>query len=253
MSPSIEVLLSPAEYAARAARGFAGQTCVVFDVLRATSVMVTGLANGAAGFLPVAEISEALAAQSRWPDALLAGEREGLKITAAQSGGVDFFLGNSPREYTSDRVMGKTIITTTTNGTRALRACISAEAVVVGSFLNLAATAKWLTEQTRRLVLVCAGTAESSALEDVLCAGALCGLLLAAQDDCVLDDSAEVARRVYQTAAADLLMAVKSARNGRRLLANPELRDDVADCLRRDVIGLVALLGCDGVVRSQPL
>ena len=94
---------------------------------------------------------------------LLAGEREGLKITAAQSGGVDFFLGNSPREYTSDRVMGKTIITTTTNGTRALRACISAEAVVVGSFLNLAATAKWLTEQTRRLVLVCAGTAESAA------------------------------------------------------------------------------------------
>jgi 2-phosphosulfolactate phosphatase len=135
-----------------------------------------------------------------------------------------------------------------------LRACISAEAVVVGSFLNLAATANWLSAQTTQpLVLVCAGTAESVALEDVLCAGALCDLLAVAKSDCALDDSAEVARRVYRAAAPDLLEAIKSARNGRRLLANPELREDVAYCLRRDVTELVALLGRDGVVRSQPL
>ena len=250
MRPTIEVLLSPAEYQARAACGFAGQVGVVFDVLRATSVMVTGLANGAAGFIPVAEIPEALAWRRKLPDALLAGERDGLKITAAQSGGVDFDLGNSPREYTPARVSGRTIITTTTNGTRALRACVAAEAVAVGAFLNLAATAQWLSAHpTKRLVLVCAGTGEAAALEDVLCAGALCDLLLA--KGYALDDSAEVARRVYAAAEQDLAAAIKGSRNGRRLLANPELRDDVEICLRRDVFAFVALLANDGVVRQQ--
>lgn len=250
MNPTIEVLLSPAEYQARAAHGFAGQVCVVFDVLRATSVMVTGLANGAAGFIPVAEIAEALAWRKKLPDALLAGERDGLKITAAQSGGVDFDLGNSPREYMPARVVARTIITTTTNGTRALRACVAAEAVVLGAFLNLTATAQWLsTHATKRLVLVCAGTGESAALEDILSAGALCDLLLA-RGDYALDDSAEVARRVYAAAARDLAAAIKCARNGRRLLANPALHDDVEICLQRDAFAFVALLGADGVVRQ---
>lgn len=250
MPLDIEVLLTPAEYQARAGRGFAGWVCVVFDVLRATSVMVTGLANGAAGFIPVTEISEALKWRKKQPDVLLAGEREGLKITAAQSGGPDFDLGNSPREYTPARVARRTIITTTTNGTRALRACATAEAVAVGSFLNLAATACWVSAHpTRRLTLICAGTGEAAALEDVLCAGALCNLLLAQGG--VLDDSAAVAWRAYNAVAADLPAAVKGARNARRLLENSELRDDVAFCLQRNVFELVGLLGADGVVRQQ--
>lgn len=251
MSPTVEVLLSPAEYQARAARGFAGQVGVVFDVLRATSVMVTGLANGAAGFIPVAEIPEALAWRRRLPASLLAGERDGLKIMAAQSGGVDFDLGNSPREYTPARVSGRTIITTTTNGTRALRSCVAAEAVAVGAFLNLTATAQWLSAHgSKHLVLVCAGTGEAAALEDILCAGALCDLLLG-KGVYALDDSAEIARRVYVAAARDLAAAIHGSRNGRRLLANPELRDDVEICLRRDAYAFVALLGTDGVVRQQ--
>lgn len=254
MALRIEVLLSPAEYQARQARGFAGHVCVVFDVLRATSVMVTGLAKGAAGFIPVAEIAEAVARRQQEPGALLAGEREGLRITAAQSGGVEFDLGNSPQEYTRARVAGRTIISTTTNGTRALRACVSADAVLVGSFLNLAATVKWLSgAQATRLVLVCAGTAASAALEDILCAGACCDLLDGTQSDCVLDDSAEVARRVYCDAAADLFTAASAARNGRRLLANPELCGDVKFCLQRDLFQLVALLGGDGVIRPERL
>jgi 2-phosphosulfolactate phosphatase len=247
---NIEVLLSPAEYQVRAARGFAGDVCVVFDVLRATSVMVTGLANGAAGFIPVAEISEALALNRRQPGALLAGEREGVRITATRSGGVEFDFGNSPREYTSARVAGHTIITTTTNGTRALRACVSAEQVAVGSFLNLTATAEWLLRnKPARLVLVCAGTAEFAAMEDILCAGALCDLLVTAQPDGLLDDSAAVARWAYRNVMQDLFVAVSATRNGRRLLANPELRGDLAFCVQRDIFPVVALLGHDGVIR----
>jgi len=250
MGLNLEVLLSPAEIQARSGASFAGEVCVVFDVLRATSVMVTGLSNGAAGFIPVAEISEAITRRQQQPDALLAGEREGLRITAALSGGGEFDLGNSPREYTPARVSGHTIISTTTNGTRALRACQAANAVLVGSFLNLTATAKWLlARRSQRLVLVCAGTAEAAALEDILGAGALCHLLATALPDCRLADSAEVARRVYRAAAPQLLEAVSAARNARRLLANPDLRDDVTFCLQQDVFPLVALLGRDGVVR----
>lgn len=251
MSLSIEALLSPAEYQARAAKGFAGQMCVVFDVLRATSVMVTGLANGAAGFLPAAEISEALALHRAVPTRLLAGEREGLRITAAQSGGVEFALGNSPREYTADRVRGQNIITTTTNGTRALRACASADTVVVGSFLNLKATARWLAGQSfRKLVLVCAGTGEEVALEDVYCAGSLCELLLEGNRDCDLDDAARLAYQAYRLAATDLSDAVSITKNARRLLANPELGADVDFCLRRDVFNLVGVCSEGNIIRA---
>lgn len=249
MSMTIEALLSPAEYQARRARGFAGEVCVVFDVLRATSVIVTGLANGARGFVPVEEISEAVALRAKYPGGLLAGERGGLRITAAQSDGVEFDFGNSPREYTKARVSEKIIISTTTNGTRALRACETADSVVVGSFLNLTATVKWLQSRgASRVVLVCAGTGESAALEDILCAGALCDLLTTAQS-CVVDDSAEAARRAFCEARNDLLGAIRHARNGRRLLENPELRDDVEFCLRQDGFGIVGLMGRDGIIR----
>ena len=250
MSMTIEALSSPAEYQARRARGFAGEVCVVFDVLRATSVIVTGLANGAGGFVPVEEISEAVAFRAKYPGALLAGEREGLKITASQSGGTEFDFGNSPREYSTARVSEKIIISTTTNGTRALRACETADAVVVGSFLNLTATVKWLqTRGASRLVLVCAGTGDSSALEDILCAGAFCDLLAHSKQNCVMEDSAAAAWSVFRESGKDILGAMRYAQNGRRLLENPDLRDDVAFCLRRDVFEIVGLMGRDGMIR----
>ena len=74
--------------------------CVVFDILRATSTFVTALQNGAERIIPVGEISEAVALKEKFPGLLLAGERDGVKIRAAQSGGIDFDLGNSPREFT---------------------------------------------------------------------------------------------------------------------------------------------------------
>lgn len=252
MAVKIEVCLSPADYLAQAATGFGDAVCVVFDVLRATSVMVTGLANGAAGFVPVAEISAALALRAGHPDALLAGERDGRRITAAQSDGVEFDLGNSPREYTRQRVAGRTIISTTTNGTRALRACAGASSVAVASFLNLKPTAAWLARNPmERILLVCAGTGAHPALEDILGAGALCELLVDHDERMQLLDSAETAKRVYREARCDLFGAISHSQNGRRLMACAELRDDVEFCLRRDAYEMVALLGADGVVRAS--
>src|SRR5271154_3232677 len=95
----IETILSPAELPALARRDLRGTACVVFDVLRATSTFVTALHHGAQAVIPVGEIAEAVAFRQRQPDVLLAGERDGVRIRADQSGGIDFDLGNSPREF----------------------------------------------------------------------------------------------------------------------------------------------------------
>ena len=140
----IEAILTPAELPALAKRDLRDAACVVFDVLRATSTFVTALHNGAKAIVPVCEIAEALAIRQKQPDVLLGGERDGVRIRAAQTGGIDFDLGNSPREYTPEKVRGKTIVSTTTNGTRALRACTGAKTVLAASFLNLTATAEFI-------------------------------------------------------------------------------------------------------------
>src|SRR6266404_5423303 len=169
---TLEVLFSPADFNALKGRDLSQTICVVFDVLRATSSMVTALANGAPAIIPVSEISDALAVRNSNPQVLLAGERHGLHINRQLTGGIDFDLGNSPREFTQSVVAGKTIVMTTTNGTRALRACAKAREVLVASFLNLQATADALQRQnTPHLLLICSGTFEEAAYEDVLGAG----------------------------------------------------------------------------------
>jgi len=261
----IEVILSPAELPVLASRDLRDVVCVVFDVLRATSTFVTALHNGAKAVIPVSEIAEALAIRQKQPDVLLGGERDGVKIRATQTGGIDFDFGNSPREYTSDKVRGKTIVSTTTNGTRALRACTDAKTVLAASFLNLTATTKFLRQlQPAQIVLICAGTYENGADEDVLAAGALCEMLGEPNLECgdmsplstaptrrrtpKFLDSAKIARRAYAQAKADLAGAVRLAENARRLLAIPELRDDVAFCLQRDIYPLIARMEGDGVI-----
>jgi phosphosulfolactate phosphohydrolase-like enzyme/phospholipid N-methyltransferase len=251
MPPSLHTLLSPAEFAALTPRELAGTTCVVFDVLRATSTFVTALANGAAAVHPVADIAAALALRGQLPGALLGGERAGRRIGAAESGGVAFDLGNSPREYTPERVGGRAIISTTTNGTRALRACAGAAAVLAGSLLNLDATAAWLRARAPgRLLLVCAGTGEEAATEDVLAAGALAGALLEGGEAWEPSDATQCARAVYRFSAHDLPAAMRCSRNARRLLAMPDLSADVACCLRCNALPIVVAQGGGGGVTS---
>jgi 2-phosphosulfolactate phosphatase len=242
---NIDVILSPLELPALASRDLSDTTCVVFDILRATSSFVTALNNGAREIIPVGEISEAVARRQQRPEILLAGERNGIRIQAAQSGGMDFDFGNSPREFTPDKVRGKTIVSTTTNGTRALRACAGAGSILAASFLNLSATAKFLNKsQPAEILLVCAGTGDGVALEDALAAGALADLLA---DE--LSDSAEIARQIFLRLKSDLPSAIAGSANGRRLAGIPELVADVAFCSRRDVFNLVVAMDSDGQLK----
>jgi 2-phosphosulfolactate phosphatase len=250
MSIPVQVLFTPADFVALTPRALAGATCVVFDILRATSTMITALANGAEAIFPVADIAAALALREHEPGALLGGERGGLRIGAALTGGIEFHFGNSPREYTPEQVRGRTIITTTTNGTRALHACAGASVVLAGAFLNLTATARWLqAHPPQRLMLVCAGTGEEAAWEDTLAAGALWDLLAATAGDWEPADSAHCARQLYHASAVDLLTSMQFSRNARRLLAMPELAADVALCLERDTRPIVAVVGTDSALR----
>ena len=254
----IETILTPAELPALAQRDLRATACVVFDVLRATSTFVTALHHGAQAIIPVSEIAEAIVIRKRQPDVLLGGERNGVRISTE---GIDFDLGNSPREYTPEKVRGKTIVSTTTNGTRALRACVGAKTILASSFLNLGATAEFLRQKNfSHVLLVCAGTGENTALEDVLAAGALCELLLDEPLSPALspfgrgegvDDSAQIALRTYLEAKSELAAALGSSENARRLLAIPELRDDVAYCLQRDICPLVAKMKADGAIRRE--
>jgi 2-phosphosulfolactate phosphatase len=246
---SLEVLFTPADFAALSRRNLDDTLCVVFDVFRATSSMVTALANGAPAIIPVGEIPEALKLRRENPATLLAGERDGLRIRADLTGGVDFDLGNSPREFTRETVSGRTIAMTTTNGTRALRACAHAQTVLIGSFLNLGETARFVEWQpTEHLLIICSGTFEQTAYEDALAAGALCDLVWDEFDGGEIADSALMARRLFQLVQSKWSEAAMESRNGRRLLQIPELKDDVAFCLQRDVFRFVAQLQSDGRV-----
>lgn len=249
---TIDVLLSPADFAALRHRNLDSAACVVFDVFRATSSMITALANGAAAVIPVAEIPEALAAREKDRAVLLAGERNGLRIRADQTGGVGFDLGNSPREFTAEKVAGKTVVMTTTNGTRALKACEHARSVLAGSFLNLTATAEAVARcDPEMLLVVCAGTFEETAYEDALAAGALCDALWSRFEGGHISDSALMARKLFDVAKSDLLAAASGSRNGRRLSRIPELRGDVAFCLGRDLFDFAASRQADGTIRKR--
>jgi 2-phosphosulfolactate phosphatase len=253
METDLEVHFTPADFSARPGRDLSDTHCVVFDVLRATSTMLTALAHGATAIFPAREITDALRLRARHPAALLAGERDGVRILSAQTGGVDFDLGNSPREFTRERVAGREIIMTTTNGTRALQACVGARRIFPGAWLNLGPLAARLArEQAARLLIICAGTYEEAAYEDTLAAGALCDLLWARFEPGRISDAAAIARQIYLDAKSEGEGAVRRhSRNARRLLASPELRDDVPFCLRRDTLNLTGELRDGAVTRTD--
>jgi len=149
----------------------AGRGVVVIDVLRATTTIVTALANGAKAVVPAASSEEAvrLTANLEKNGILLAGERKALKIEGFQ-------LGNSPREMTPEVVAGKTIFLATTNGTPALVAAQAGAPVLVGGAVNftaLAERARALFTERSDLAIVCAGRDKQFALEDAYTAGRL--------------------------------------------------------------------------------
>lgn len=204
--------------------------CLVLDVLRATTVMLTALENGAAWIRPVAETDQALSlAGSLSPRPLLGGERKALRIP-----GFDF--GNSPLEYTREIVAGRGIVMTTTNGTRALGACGEAEQVYAVCMRNAAAGARALAQGTEGHIL-CAGTAGRFTLEDGLCAGAILDRLPDAQPD----DLGQAMMALYRAYRREMFSLLRTTAHTGRLLSLG-MEEDIHFCLEEDTTSALPLL-----------
>jgi 2-phosphosulfolactate phosphatase len=147
-------------------KDLSGKSVVVIDALRATTTMTVAFENGAGAFIPVATVEEARDLVARNPGYLLAGERRARPLEG-------FHLGNSPRDFRPDKVKGKTIVMTTTNGTRALVAARGGAEVYLGSFLNLTALCGRLAEAGRDVLVACSGEKGLFCLEDAVCGGAI--------------------------------------------------------------------------------
>jgi len=183
----------------------ANGTVVVIDVLRATTTIVYALAHRAREVVPCMEVEEARqTAALIGASAVLGGERGGVLIEG-------FDLGNSPDEYTADRVAGKSVVFTTTNGTQAIRCCHQAGRVLIGAFVNFSALCDAVTEATD-LHLLCAGTGSDVTREDTMLAGAIVDDAFRRNAETRLNDQAEI--------AADTWRAAENAITGRRLLAD---------------------------------
>lgn len=235
----IDVTFTPEEISRISNNDLKNTVCAVFDVLRATSVIVTALNNGARAVIPASSIPEALELKRKYPEALLAGERNGFKISSALTGGVEFDFGNSPREFTPENVSGKLIITTTTNGTRGIKAVENAKEVLICSFLNLKATSDYIAAlNPSRLLIVCCGTNDEATSEDILAAGKLVDVLSVLNPE--LPDKTIVARDFFRFHKDNLQRIGEISKHARKLLSFKELADDVHYCMQTDCVNLVA-------------
>ena len=227
MPPFVKIHLLPK----RAAPGeLTGQPVVVIDVLRASTTIVQALAAGATCVVPVATVEEARAAVREFPDSLLCGERQGLKVDG-------FDLGNSPAEYTPQTVGGRRVVLTTTNGTRALSYCREARPVLIGAFTNLTALCERLAA-FEQVHLVCAGTDGEVTREDVLLAGAVLDHCQAAP----VGGGAELAQRVWQRADVSHLPAELADTAGGRNLIRLGMEADLAWAAHVDQHTIVPVL-----------
>jgi 2-phosphosulfolactate phosphatase len=209
-------------------RNAAGRRAVVvIDVLRATSTIVQAMASGVRSVLPAGSVEDAarMAEQIGRDAVLLCGEQDCQPIRG-------FHLGNSPAAFTPERVSGKTLIMTTTNGTAALLAVAAAEQVIVGALLNAGAVARTLAGAGEDALLLCAGREGAFALEDALCAGRIIRRVRAATGTTVSgNDAATAAVRLAGHAATERRLARTAA--GRRL-RELGLGADVAFCAQED-------------------
>ena len=220
--PQINVHLLPSLVPAE---DLADRTVVLIDVLRATTTIIHALASGAVSILPCGEPDEArqLAGSLSGP-VVLGGERGGLPIEG-------FDLGNSPDEYTPEMVSGKTVVFTTTNGTRAMLHCRSARRVLIGAFVNFSALCHKLATQPAA-DLVCAGTENQVTREDVLLAGAVVDdVQRRNQDHVALNDQAHLAADAWREAvrrlsgSLTLAETLRTSRGGRNMIRLGQQRD----------------------------
>ena len=201
----IEVCFTPALYPYFENRE---SIVVIVDILRASSAICTAFMNGVSRIIPVATLEEARDLKNK--GYLVAAERDGIVRDFA-----DF--GNSPFNFTAERVRGKHIVYSTTNGTQAIQLASSSYRVVIGSFLNFSAVNNYIIKENRDVLILCAGWKNRFNLEDTLFAGALAERLVESGRFDTQCDAAVAAMELWNVAKADLLGFIEKAAHRHRL------------------------------------
>lgn len=225
------------------------KTVVIIDMLRATSVITTAIANGCREVIPVLTIEEAMEIARKDKDnCILGGERKALKIEG-------FDCSNSPLEYRREVVKNKGIILTTTNGTRAIKASEGAKNIYIGAMINAKAIATHLVMSKEDIVLVNAGTYDEFSMDDFICSGYIINCLLNLIDlsfhgiklkggnvseiPIELSDIAKTAHYIYKM-NSDIVSYIKNASHYERLI-ELGLSDDLEYCCRKDLTKVVPI------------
>lgn len=220
-----------------------GKTVVVIDVLRATSTILTALANGAKSVVPVEDMGAAgkIATNLDPSSYLLCGEKDGKQIEG-------YDLGNSPFEYTEEVVTGKTLILNTTNGTKALVRSAHASKVYIAGFLNVNAVCEQLKVDTNEISIVCSGWKGRLSLEDVLCAGFIVNQVYEGVIPEDAKDGAKVAMGLYERFGKEIEATVHATNHAKRLIGLG-FESDIAYCCKVDTFDFAPEFK-EGIIRK---
>ncbi len=227
-------------------RRFENRVVVNIDVLRASTSICKALKEGARAVIPVEESDEAAEMRQKigHDDALLAGERGGLKIE-------NFDLGNSPLEFNEDIIKGKTIIMTTTNGTRSYKASVSSSYSLTGAFVNISAVTDFVAHTDIDTSILCAGNDGDFSIEDALCGGMLIHKLIHEKGRGVsLNDAAGLALMLYENNRDDLNRAISGGEHG-RLLAEIGFAEDVRLASQPDSLSILPIYKDNRIVLND--
>jgi 2-phosphosulfolactate phosphatase len=206
---------------------------VIIDVFRATSTIATALFNGASRIIPVDSVEQCITIGGQLEGSITAGERDGKVIEGLQ-------YGNSPGEYPKDFINGKTLVLTTTNGTRLLHMALErgAAEVITGSFPNLSAVCEFLKSQNKNVILGCSGWKNRFNIEDTLFAGAVINRIK--ENFTIHCDSSLMAEEMYNLHKDDMHSFIQLTTHWHRLAAYG-LQKDLQYCVTEDVANVLPI------------
>lgn len=211
---------------------FTKKTTIVIDVLRATTVIVTALNNGAKEIIPInaVEFAVKLSGDTLSGQTILAGERNTHKIDG-------FALGNSPKEFTEEIVSSKSIVLFTTNGSKSIVKAKYSSNLYIACFLNGSAIADYMKNE-EEIVILCSGNDGLFSFDDSVCAGFLINELNELNIDTELDDASKVCSLLYKKNQNRIKKMMMETEHGKRLVEHG-YEEDIAYAAQRNIINII--------------
>ena len=235
--PRVEVCFTPNQFPLHI-EDF--QVVVAIDVLRATSAICTAFQYGVKKIIPVSTLDEAIEYKEKGYH--VAAERKGKIVTG-------FEFGNSPLSYMNNNLKDKTLVLTTTNGTKAINVAKRVEHLIIGALINLDALCEYLLKLNKNVLLLGSGWQNKFCLEDTICAGAITDQLLNSRKFISLNDSSVAAKYLYLS-AKDNYFGYLKASSHRKRLKKLDLNSDIKYCLTPNLTNIVPVRENDFLIAS---